>query len=376
MVNPYAWVRPLLFSGALGDAEALHRRVLSLAERVSDGGMAWVQAAGRRWFAAPDPSLEQSLWGLRFPNPLGLAAGFDKDGQGAALWPCLGFGFIELGTVTWHPQPGNPRPRLFRLPADQAVINRMGFNNQGATALAQRLAHLRQRTTLTVPVGINLGKSKITPLAEAVQDYEASFRVLEPWGDYFVINVSSPNTPGLRQLQTRPALEPILEALQRLNGRAKPLLVKVAPDLDDAALVEIADLAVDYRLGLIATNTTITRPTLKTQVIQATGRPAAEETGGLSGAPLRARSTEVIRQLYHHTQGRIPIIGVGGIFTAADAWEKVTAGASLLQTYTGWVYTGPWGVREMLTGLSQRLQAASLPNLAAAVGLEQPAGRP
>lgn len=322
--------------------------------------------------ASPPPKLQQNLWGLTFPNPVGLAAGFDKDGVAANMWSSLGFGFAELGTVTHHPQPGNPQPRLFRLPSDRAALNRMGFNNQGSAALATRLATLGTQLgnqPRPIPLGINLGKSKITPLEEAVEDYVASFRLLQAYGDYFVINVSSPNTQGLRSLQSGEFLAPLLSALQQENTTGKPLLVKIAPDLESAEITEITHLALQYNLaGIIATNTTISRQGLTTQVIPATGSLVTEEAGGISGAPVREKSTEIIRYIYQQTQGKLPIIGVGGIFTAADAWQKINAGASLVQIYTGWAYQGPAMVREILLGLQQQLEIHNLPNLSAAVG--------
>ncbi len=317
---------------------------------------------------APPPQLQQNLWGLTFPNPVGLAAGFDKDGVAANMWSSLGFGFAELGTVTYHPQPGNPQPRLFRLPSDRAALNRMGFNNQGSAALAARLAALGTQPRL-IPLGINLGKSKITPLEEAVGDYVASFRLLKDYGDYFVINVSSPNTQGLRSLQSGEFLAPLLSALQQENTTGKPLLVKIAPDLEELEIAEITRLAIQYHLGgIIATNTTISRQGLTTQIIPATGSLVTEEAGGISGAPVREKSTQIIRYIYQQTQGKLPIIGVGGIFTAADAWQKINAGASLVQIYTGWAYQGPGMVREILLSLQQQLELYSLPNLSAAVG--------
>lgn len=321
------------------------------------------------------PALEQRLWGLPFANPVGLAAGFDKDGVAANLWSGFGFGFAELGTVTLHAQPGNPKPRLFRLPIDQAALNRMGFNNQGAAALATRLeaiAALHPKSP-AIPMGINLGKSKITPLETAAADYRDSFEILSNWGDYFVVNVSSPNTPGLRSLQATDQLEPILSALCQANQRRsvpKPILIKIAPDLEWEAIADVLKLTQTYQLaGIIATNTTIRRDHLQTDIIAATGKSVKEEAGGISGAPLRQRSTEVIRFIYQQTQGKLPIIGVGGIFTAADAWEKITAGASLLQVYTGWIYEGPWMVRRILKGLVQELEAHQLSNISEAIGL-------
>lgn len=330
----------------------------------------WLQRRLQQSCSITDPCLEQSLWGLTFKNPVGLAAGFDKNGAAAGVWSNFGFGFAELGTVTFHAQPGNPHPRLFRLPLDQAAINRMGFNNQGASEMAAELAQSRQRQPWTIPIGVNLGKSKTTPLDKAVEDYLSSFRLLKELGDYFVVNVSSPNTPGLRSLQTTNQLGPILEALQQENQAQKPLLVKIAPDLEWEEIAGILAIAQAHHLsGIIATNTTIGREELKTQIVQSTGNSVNQEAGGLSGAPLRQRSTDVIRFIRQQTQGQLPIVGVGGIFTAEDAWEKITAGASLLQVYTGWVYEGPWMVRRILEGLRQKLQEHNLTSLADAVGL-------
>lgn len=310
-----------------------------------------------RWFSHTDPALEMSLWGLSFANPIGVAAGFDKNGEAIAAWEHLGFGFAEVGTVTRHAQPGNPRPRLFRLPADQAAINRMGFNNEGADSLAGRLSG--QKTA--IPVGINLGKSKITPLEQASDDYLYSFERLYSLGDYFVVNVSSPNTPGLRQLQQADRLGEILGRLQAANQGQKPLLVKIAPDLEWGAIDEVIDLCGEYRLaGIIATNTTIGRTGLKT---------AAQEAGGLSGAPLRNRSTEVVGRIWRRSGGQLPVIGVGGIASGEAAWEKIVHGASLVQIYTGWIYEGPWLVRGILKELSKRLAEAGLTQLEQAVGL-------
>jgi dihydroorotate dehydrogenase len=320
-----------------------------------------------------DSRLETSLWGLQFANPVGLAAGLDKDGVATNVWPFLGFGYAEIGTVTQHAQPGNPRPRLFRLPEDLAAINRMGFNNQGAEQMAAHLAASQERQTRTYTLGINLGKSKITPLEQAVDDYVGSFRLLRTYGDYFVVNVSSPNTPGLRSLQAVEQLEPILEGLQseniKSNIKSKPLLVKISPDLEWEEIAAIADLAQKHHLaGIIATNTTTQRQGLKTTKIKRTGQSPEGEAGGLSGAPLKSRSTEVIHSIWKHTHGQLPIIGVGGIFTADDAWEKITAGASLLQVYTGWFYQGPPMVRDILEGLMHKLDRVGAEKLSEVVG--------
>jgi dihydroorotate dehydrogenase len=279
---------------------------------------------------------------------------------------------MEVGTVTRHAQPGNPKPRLFRLPQDRAAINRMGFNNQGCEAMAAGLQPARSRSwgALTTPLGINLGKSKVTPLEDAVEDYLTSFRTLQPYGDYFVVNVSSPNTPGLRSLQAVEQLDPILAALQAEN-QGHPLWLKIAPDLEWADIDAIVGLVQTHHLaGIIATNTTIQRADLNTQLIAATGNSPKDEAGGLSGMPVQARSTEVIRYIYQRTQGTLPIIGVGGVFTAADAWEKITAGASLVQVYTGWLYEGPWMVRRILQGLLQRLEQEGMGSIAQAVGMK------
>lgn len=378
-------LRPLVFSGLKADPEVVHRQFMSLCDRLN-------QNCDRRWarwtleqlysrFGWTDDRLTQTLWGLSFPNPIGLAAGFDKDGVASQVWPAFGFGFAELGTVTAQPQPGNPTPRLFRLPDDRAALNRMGFNNGGAAQMAKGLAaaHLRSASPLQeaafpkIPIGVNLGKSKITPLEAAVEDYCESFRQLQAWGDYCVVNVSSPNTPGLRSLQSVEQLEPILVGLQQENELHKPILIKIAPDLAWEDITAIVELVQQYSLaGIIATNTTIQRDGLKTERILATGRSPSEEAGGLSGAPLRARSTEVIRFIWKSTQGTVPIIGVGGVFTAQDAWEKLAAGASLVQVYTGWTYEGPWMVRRILEGLGLALDRHSLHHINEAIGTGLP----
>lgn len=368
-------IRPLLFNAVKADPEKLHsstiRTLYWLSQICYSPSTSWVNQRLRQSFCLFDKRLEQNLFGLHFPNPVGLAAGFDKDGVAAPVWGSLGFGFAELGTVTFHPQPGNPKPRLFRLPKDNAALNRMGFNNSGAVDMAHRLTELRKNLTLPIPIGVNLGKSKITPLETAAIDYRDSFRLLKDCGDYFVVNVSSPNTPGLRALQDAAMLSSILEALSQENLISqKPIFVKIAPDLEWEAISDIIELALNYKLaGIIATNTTIRRDNLKTQFI-ATGKSPQEEAGGISGAPVRDRSTEIIRYIYKHSQGQIPIIGVGGIFTAADAWEKITAGASLVQIYTGWIYEGPWMIRRILEGLLVLLEQQGLTSISEAIGIE------
>jgi dihydroorotate dehydrogenase len=291
--------------------------------------------------------------GLKFPNAVGLAAGFDKNGRAWPAAAALGFGHVEIGTVTFHAQPGNPRPRAFRYPAEQAVINRMGFNNAGAAALADRLAKLPGPGRRSIPLGVNLGKSKVTSLDKATEDYVGSFRLLADHADYIVVNVSSPNTPGLRELQDASWLQQLLGALvgenktrQAADKPRRPILLKIAPDLSfpqiDAALGVIADLALD---GIIATNTTLARPG---------ALAAANEAGGLSGAPVRKRSTEIVNYISRTTSGRLPIIGVGGIMDEAAVAEKIDAGATLVQLYTGLIYRGPLFAAEAARAVAQR----------------------
>ncbi len=371
-------LRPLLFNTLKLDPEVAHTQALGVLEKIDQSRRSpvgqWIIQQCQDNFTVQDARLAQTMWGLRFANPLGLAAGFDKNGQAAGLWSDFGFGFAELGTVTGQGQPGNPKPRLFRLIQDEAVLNRMGFNNRGSDQLKIRLENhpLTVGQNWSYPLGINLGKSKVTPLEDAAADYALSFERLKGLGHYFVVNVSSPNTPGLRSLQATDELSKILDALQTANGQGgarKPLLVKIAPDLADDDILAIVDLAQQFELsGIIATNTTIRRDHLTTQTLAATGTAVADEAGGISGAPVRSRSTEVIRLIYETTQGQLPIIGVGGIFTADDAWDKITAGASLIQVYTGWIYEGPWMVKTILQGLLERLEAAKFNTIADAVG--------
>ncbi len=367
-------VRPLLFSILKADPEVVHKQSLSLLHAIDAHPASPLSKLAKtcfqQYFCRTDRQLEQSLFGLNFPNPIGLAAGFDKDGIAAGMWQYLGFGFAELGTVTYHSQPGNPQPRLFRLPQDRAALNRMGFNNLGSEAMMRALAQ-RQQGDFSIPIGINLGKSKVTPLADAAQDYLGSFQLLQAVGDYFVINVSSPNTPNLRDLQAIAPLRIIFDTLQQENQGRKPILVKIAPDLAWEDIAAVVELSQTYQLaGIVATNTTIDRSQLTTQIIAATGKKVTEEAGGISGAPVRHKSTAVIRFIHRQTGGKLPIIGVGGIFTAEDAWEKITAGASLIQLYTGWTYDGPWTVDRIATGLLAKLASHKLSSIAAAVGIE------
>ncbi len=303
----------------------------------------------RRWYCQVDKRLEKKVLGLNFPNPVGLAAGFDKDGKHLAGLACLGFGFIEVGTVTPIGQDGNPRPRLFRLPADGALINRMGFNNQGLDALVERLKKWRARHGTHGPIiGGNIGKNKNTPNESAAQDYLLSFEALFPWVDYFVVNVSSPNTPNLRALQEKEPLTRLLSLLQEKNRAQpgpKPILLKIAPDLTDTQLDDIADIIRATELaGVIATNTTISRENLQTPASQV----AAMGAGGLSGEPVRARATTVISHLRARLGTDAVIIGVGGVDSAASAREKIQAGANLIQVYTGLIYAGPGLVKQIL----------------------------
>jgi dihydroorotate dehydrogenase len=311
-----------------------------------------------------DPSLRIERFGLSFPNPVGLAAGFDKNGIALQALAALGFGFIEAGTVTYHAQPGNPRPRLFRLSKDQALINRAGFNNEGAAAFARRVSNHRPGCVL----GVSIGKSKITPLENATEDYLASLELVCNVADYIAINVSSPNTPQLRELQQSQQLESLLSALQARRRELQkhvPLLVKLSPDLDRRELETTVEVIERLKIeGIIATNTTVSRENLRTNM----KRVAACGEGGLSGRPLKDTATRMIATLYELTRGRIPLIGVGGIFTADDAWEKIAAGASLVQLYTGFIYQGPRIVQQINEGLAKILEREGFPNLDAAVG--------
>jgi dihydroorotate dehydrogenase len=320
-----------------------------------------------RWLCASrDPALRMTVFGREVPSPLGLAAGFDKDGKGPAALAALGFGSIEVGTITAQAQPGNPKPRMFRLPADRALINRLGFNNEGADVAAQRLA----RRPAVPLLGINIGKTKVVPEEGALADYAASAERLAPLADYLVVNVSSPNTPGLRDLQAVDKLRPLLAHVRATLDRASPdrrvpLLVKIAPDLADDDIDAVADMAVELGLdGIIATNTTIARTGLATpaDAVSALG------AGGLSGAPLRERSLAVLRRLHARTAGKIMLVAAGGISNADDAWARIRAGATLVQGYTGFIYGGPLWPRRIHKGLSRKLREAGLQSLAAAVG--------
>jgi len=341
-------------------AEAAHLAAFGLIRGVARvPGAAWLL---RRWLGPRDPVLRVRALGLSFPGPVGLAAGFDKDARGTRGLAALGFGFVEVGTVTARAQPGNPKPRMFRLAADRALVNRMGFNNAGAAAAAAALRRSRRR--LRGPggpvTGVNIGKTRAVPDADAAADYAASARAVAAVADYVVVNVSSPNTPGLRDLQAADRLKPVLVAVRAAldasaGGRRVPLLVKIAPDLADADVDAVADLALELGLdGIIATNTTVSRAGLASPAAEV----AAAGAGGLSGPPLRARSLAVLRRLHARAGDRLVLIAAGGIETPDDAWERLRAGATLVQAYTGFVYGGPLWPRRMHAGLARRFRAA------------------
>jgi len=328
----------------------------------------------RRQLLTDDPALRVTALGLDLPGPLGLAAGFDKDALAPDALAALGFGFVEIGTVTARPQPGNPRPRLFRLPADRALINRMGFNNAGSAAASGRLRARAEFTPAGGPmavVGVNIGKSKVVTEADAIADYTTSATRLADVADYLVVNVSSPNTPGLRNLQAveqlRPLLVAVRQSLDEAADRHVPLLVKIAPDLSDEDLDAVADLALELRLdGIIATNTTITRTGLSTPADEV----AALGNGGLSGPPLQARSLAVLRRLRARVGDRLVLIAAGGISSGDDAYERIRAGATLVQVYTAFVYEGPFWPRRVHRQIAARLRADGYSSVADAVGTE------
>ncbi len=361
----YDWLRPVLFSLP---PETAHEFALE-SLRFGLGSKKLQEKFAAGFARSPFGAIE--CFGLKFENPIGIAAGFDKNGVVTRQLAALGFGCVEVGTTTFHPQPGNPKPRLFRLPADKALINRAGFNNQGTARVVERLRNNRPPCIL----GINIGKSKIVGVEAAVEDYLKSFDLAREIADYIVVNVSSPNTPNLRELQKADALDELLSALQKRNGelsnnqKSVPLLVKIAPDLSTGEIEAICDICLKLNLaGIVATNTTINRDNLKTVAanIEKIG------AGGLSGAPIRQKSTHVIKTIYKFTRGKLPIIGVGGIFTASDAFEKIAAGASLVQLYTGFVYQGLTIARDINDGLAKIFEQRSLTSYQDAVGSENP----
>ncbi|MBI2089746.1 MAG: quinone-dependent dihydroorotate dehydrogenase [Deltaproteobacteria bacterium] len=354
-------LRPLLF---LRDPEKAHDQTLSLISSLS-----FLEAPLEWLFAVKDARLEVRVGPLTLPNPVGLAAGFDKNAIAVKTWPGFGFGFIEIGAVTAHPQPGQPRPRLFRLPKDEALINRLGFNNDGAEAIAAKLEALSAGERKRIPVGINIGRSKVVETKDAAADYLFTFEKLFPFGDFFTVNVSSPNTPGLRDLQEKSLLRDLLQAIQDKNremaGKSKtqekPIWVKIAPDMDFSQVDDIIDVAQSEKVaGIIATNATAF---LREKLVTPTHEP-----GGLSGKPLKALATSFIRYIYQATRGRLPIIGVGGIFTAEDAYEKIQAGASAVQILTGFVYEGPCAVKRINRGLLRLMDRDGFKNISEAVG--------
>jgi dihydroorotate dehydrogenase len=341
------------------DPERVHHLAHAALKRVGP-------AAARRRRPAPIPSLEVRCLGLRFDGPVGLAAGFDKGDVSLPGLFALGFSHVEIGTITPRPQAGNDRPRLFRLPEHRAIVNRMGFNNEGMEVCARRLEALSPAARLG-PVGVNVGKNKVTPNEDAAQDYLACIDRLYPYADYLVVNISSPNTPGLRQLQEKDQLDRLLRAcVSRLAERApgKPLLVKLAPDLAPEALDEAVDVAIAAGVaGIVATNTTLSRAGVERH-------PRAKEAGGLSGAPLERLATEVVRRCYRRAAGRVPIVGVGGVMGAEDAYAKIRAGASLVQVYTGLIYGGPGFIARTHAGLARLLARDGFASVAEAVGAD------
>ena len=355
-------LRPILFRLPAEAAHELALHSLSFSPRLTK------TLLGDRFRRSPFGKLRR--FGLTFSNPVGIAAGFDKDGIALDSLAALGFGFIEAGTVTYHPQPGNLKPRLFRLPLDKALINRAGFNNEGAKVFAERVSRHRPDCVL----GVSIGKSKNVPVENAVEDYLKSFELVHPVADYVAVNVSSPNTPRLRELQQAEQLDELLRGLQSRNHEldaeysghgALPILVKLSPDLSNEELQTIVEVAQRHKVaGLIATNTTTGRAGLRTpaETVQACGE------GGLSGAPIRLRSAQIIATLYNLTGGSMPLIGVGGIFTAQDAWEMVSAGASLVQVYTGLIYEGPSIAKKINEGLRRIISSAGMVSLDEAVG--------
>ena len=355
--------RPVLFAQ---DPEKAHELTIEMLATAASSPL----GASRR--VQTHAKLKMTVAGMEFPNPVGLAAGCDKNGKAVAAWPQFGFGFVEVGTVTALPQSGNPKPRVFRVPEYGALINRLGFNSEGSEAVAKRLAKLRRtRRALSVPLGINIGKTKIVTGEDAVlEDYRASFRRLSRLADFIVVNVSSPNTPGLRQWQEREPLARLLETLQaesrslaqKRGVTPTPIFVKISPDMDEAGLDDVVSVAFETKLaGIIATNTTIAREGALSQ---------AEASGGLSGKPLRERACEVLRGLHRRTQGQIPLIGVGGIFSGEDAYTRIKAGASLIQIYTGLVYEGPYLPRRINDTLLKLMERDGVKHLSELIGTE------
>jgi dihydroorotate dehydrogenase len=357
-------LRPLLFRLSAENAHHLTLQSLSMAEKIPGG----VSLLRMLYGMKKQNELTVKLGGIEFPNPIGLAAGLDKNAAAVSAFSSMGFGFIEVGTITPKEQPGNPLPRLFRLPVDTAIINRMGFNNVGTDQMA---ANLIKAKPFKIPVAVNIGKNKATANEDAVEDYRACIRQLYDEGDFFVVNISSPNTPGLRSLQHGEELSNLLEAVKdemsmqrkRFNGSDKPIWVKIAPDVSSEELSYMIETIVQSGIfGVIATNTTLSRNGLH--------HINASEAGGLSGKPLTSRSTEVIRQIYKQTNGKLPIIGSGGVFTAEDAYDKIRAGASLVEVYTALIYEGPSLIKRLNKGLLQLLQRDGYSHVSQAIGAD------
>ena len=347
-------IKPIFFSMDPEQAHDLMRAGARLANNTA------VSSALETLFGVVDPRLRVSVAGLSFPNPIGLAAGLDKNVELVGLCAGLGFGHLELGTVTGQPQPGNPKPRIFRIAEEKALINRMGFPSEGADVVERRLQRIRARFKKLPPIGINIGKSKVVELEHAIDDYRYSFEKLAPLADYVTVNVSSPNTQGLRQLQERDRLTALLQNLTAANVHHRPIFVKVAPDLELSALEEVVDVCLQCSVaGIIATNTTISRDRLKSSI---------QESGGLSGAPLRERSLEVVQFLGRHIAGRMALIGVGGISCGGDVLSMLGAGASMVQIYTGLVYEGPGIIKAINQQLISFMDARGCRSLQEAAG--------
>ncbi|WP_103104129.1 quinone-dependent dihydroorotate dehydrogenase [Brevibacillus reuszeri] len=359
----YQLIRKYLFQQ---DAEEIHEKTIHALKLVEDS------APGKNLlklvFQLRDERLETKLWGLTFPNPVGLAAGFDKNAEVYHALGALGFGFVEVGTLTPQGQPGNPKPRVFRLPEHQAVINRMGFNNQGAYLASQRLIDYAYSD---IPIGINIGKNKMTPNEEAASDYSKCMDMLYSYGHYFVINISSPNTPNLRDLQETESMRLLVRAVREkaaemeVRGvKKKPILLKVAPDMTDEQMRDVVHAAVEEGIsGIIATNTTLSREAVK-------NHRHADEAGGLSGRPLTERSTAWVKEIYQEIGDKVPVIGVGGIYTGEDAYEKIRAGASLVQVYTGMIYQGPGIPKQINKKLLQLMKRDGFTHISEAVGVD------
>ena len=358
----YEWMRRALFRM---DAESAHEKVMGTFSKAMAAGP--VRRTVARRLAVDSEKLRVSALGIDFPNPLGMAAGFDKDGKYFNALGALGFGHIEIGTVTGLAQEGNPKPRLFRLVDDEALLNRMGFNNAGSEAMAQRLSN----TKIEPILGINFGKSKVVPLDEAVDDYAASLRRLHQYADYLVVNVSSPNTPGLRKLQGADRLRTLMRHVDEVNrelgevegSHRRPVMLKISPDLTDAALDDVLQVVTDEAVdGVIATNTTISRDGLVTEDVDELGN------GGVSGRPLTERSRNMVASIFEKTGGELPIFGVGGVFTGEDALAMIEAGATLVQVWTGFIYGGPLVAQQILTEMLELLDQRGYSHISQAVG--------